>query len=171
MSKPIMIRDIEAKPSEKTYSFLNIADTAIMNVKIPVMIVNGKEPGPKVCIIAGTHSMEYEGIEAVVRTYQNTDPSTLNGTLVMCPVLNTPGFQQGIAYVNPLDNKNMNRVYPGDPEGTISDKMVHVLFTEIIKPCDYHMDLHGGDVTEDHARCVLYDTGVSTKEVDEKEEI
>ena len=62
MSKPIKIRDIEAEPGEKTYGFLNIADTAIMNVNIPVMIVNGKEPGPKLCLIAGTHSMEYEGI-------------------------------------------------------------------------------------------------------------
>ncbi len=97
------------------------------------------------------------------------DPSNLKGALIMCPVLNTPGFQQGVPYLNPLDGKNMNRIYPGDADGTISEKMVYVVFNELIRLSEWHMDLHGGDAVEDHEQCVLYDTGVSTKEVDEKE--
>ena len=169
MSKIIKIRDIEAGPGEKAYGFLNVAETAITDVKIPVMIVNGSEPGPKLSLIAGTHSMEYEGIETVVRLYHDIDPSNLKGSLIMCPVLNTPGFQQGVPYLNPLDGKNMNRIYPGDADGTISEKMVYVVFNELIRLSEWHMDLHGGDAVEDHEQCVLYDTGVSTKEVDEKE--
>jgi predicted deacylase len=59
-------------------------------------------------------------------------------------------------------------VYPGDPEGTISEKMIHVLFNELILKCDYHIDLHGGESTEDMGQFINYTIGVGKKDVEEK---
>ena len=108
----ISIRDIIAKPGEKKQGFIEVAETATTVVKIPVAIVNGIEPGPKLCLTAGIHCTEYEGIEAVTRIYREIDPANLKGSLIICFVINTPGFQHGTHYVNPLDDKNMNRMYP-----------------------------------------------------------
>lgn len=78
--------------------------------------------------------MDYEGIEVVVRLYHEIDLTNLNGTFVMCPIQNMPGFEQGVPYLNPLDGKNLNRVYPGN--STISGQIVHVAFNEIIRLCE-----------------------------------
>ncbi len=107
-------------------------------------------------------------METAVRTFNETNPEDLKGSLIICPVINTPGFQHGTLYVNPLDGKNMNRVYPGDKYGTISDKMIYVVLNELIRQCEWHIDLHGGEPTEDHGQYVIYAKGLGTKEVDEK---
>ncbi|MFX0211162.1 MAG: hypothetical protein ACFFDT_34600, partial [Candidatus Hodarchaeota archaeon] len=63
MPKSIKIRDIEAKPGEKAYGFLNIAENSADMVKIPIELVNGSSSGPKLCLTAGVHCTEFEGIE------------------------------------------------------------------------------------------------------------
>ena len=168
MSVPIKIRDIEAKPGEKAYGYLDIAETASTMIKIPVAIVNGKEAGNNLCLTAGVHCTEYEGVEAAILAYQETNPEDLKGALIICPVVNTPGFQHGTHYINPLDGLNMNRVYPGDPDGTISEQIIHVIFNELIRKCDYHIDLHGGEPFEDMGQFVNYAIGVGTKEIEAK---
>jgi len=168
MPQVIKIRDIEATPGEKACGFLEVVETATNIVRIPVEIVNGsKGQGPKLCLTAGVHCTEYEGIEAVTRIFQETDPRKLKGALIICPVVNTPGFQQVTHYVNPIDNLNMNRVFPGDPDGSISEKMAHIIFNELIRHCNYYIDLHGGEPYEDMGQFVIYSTGVATKEVEE----
>lgn len=168
MAETIKIRDIEAKPGEKAYGFLKIGETASTEVKIPVAIVNGSEPGPKLCLTAAVHCTEYEGVEAAIRTFQDTNPAELKGALIICPVINTPGFQHGTLYVNPLDGKNMNRVYPGKKDGTISDMMIYTVFNELIRICDAHIDLHGGEPVEDHGLYIIYCVDIGNKEVEER---
>lgn len=168
MPNIINIRDIKARPGEKAHGFIEVGETASTIVKIPVGVINGSESGPKLAITAGIHCTEYEGIEAVCRIYRNIDPTKLKGSLFICFVINTPGFQYGTHYVNPLDNKNMNRFYPGDPNGTITDQMCYVVFNEIIRQGEYHIDAHGGEPVEDMDQFIIYASGVNTKEVEEK---
>jgi uncharacterized protein len=64
------------------------------------------------------------------------------------PVLNLPAFWQRSMFVCPVDNVNPNRVFPGDPQGTYSEQMVHALLNEFIVHADAYIDLHGGDIPE-----------------------
>ena len=168
MSESIKIRDIEAKPGEKATGYLEIANTASSTIKIPVAIVNGSQPGPKLCLTAAVHCTVYEGVEAAIRTFQDTNPADLKGALLILPVINTPGFQYATLYVNPLDGKNMNRVYPGKPDGTISEMMIHTVFNEVIRLSDAHIDLHGGEPVEDHGLYIIYCTDIGNKEVEKR---
>jgi predicted deacylase len=64
------------------------------------------------------------------------------------PVMNVPAFTARSIYVCPLDGKNLNRVFPGDAQGTASDQIAHWVFTNVIAQADYYVDLHGGDLVE-----------------------
>ena len=87
--------------------------------------------------------------------------------MVIIPLLNRPGFYERSIYVNPEDNDNMNRVFPGDPNGTWSERFAHHLLNEVIASCDYAIDLHAGDLIEDLVPFVVYhETGQA--EVDQR---
>jgi predicted deacylase len=77
------------------------------------------------------------------------DPARLSGTVVVLPLVNVPSFQQKVAHVNPVDGKNMNRAYPGRPDGTQTERASYAITTQVVERADYLIDMHGGDVDED----------------------
>jgi predicted deacylase len=105
-------------------------------------------PGPSLCLTAGVHAAEYPGIDAVMRTVQQLDPAQFAGSVVAVPVVNTPMFQRRSGFLSPIDGLNLNRTAPGLAEGTISERLAHVLLREVIGACQYHIDCHGGDLGE-----------------------
>jgi len=168
MTETVKIGPLKVEPGEKKVGFLEVAELPSMKVTMPLMIVNGTNQGPTVSITAGVHSAEFAGIEGATRTYHQTDPTTFNGKLLIVPVVNTVAFQQGtIPYVNPVDNLNMNRIFPGNPNGSISHRMIHVLFTEVILRSQYHIDAHGGDIGEDLCSYCNYVQDTGNKQVDD----
>ncbi len=66
----------------------------------------------------------------------------------MVPLLNVASFQQKVPHLNPVDGKNMNRLYPGKPEGTQTERALWAITKEVIEKCDYLIDFHGGDLDE-----------------------
>jgi predicted deacylase len=142
------VRDIEADVGQKAFGYITVGETSTYSVNMPVAIVHGEKEGPVLCLTAGIHGCEYPGIEAAIRTYRDLDPAEVSGTVIFVPVVNTPAFQTRTAFVNPLDGQNLNRICPGNPEGTISFVMLDTLFSEILSKADYLIDLHGGDLTE-----------------------
>jgi predicted deacylase len=76
------------------------------------------------------------------------NPGSLSGTLVLVHIANLPGFQKRLIYYTPYDWKNLNRVFPGDPSGTLSQRIAYVLTEEVVKKCDFLIDLHCGDGNE-----------------------
>ncbi|MFX0117355.1 MAG: succinylglutamate desuccinylase/aspartoacylase family protein [Candidatus Hodarchaeota archaeon] len=127
---------------------MKIGETPISNIEIPVGIINGNEMSPTVCLIAGEHAVEYPGINAAIRIYKQTLPNSLNGALLIVPVMNVPGFEARSAYVSPIDNANMGFIGPGDKNGSISYRISHTVLNEIIMKSDYLLNLHGGDGPE-----------------------
>src|SRR5215204_2993154 len=115
---------------------------------MPVGIINSGRPGPRVVISAGIHGSEYPGIEAANRLWRSLTADTINGVVVMFPLVNVPGFEAAEANVNPLDHINLNRIFPGDPNGSPSMVMANRLVEEVSQVADYVLDLHGGDTTE-----------------------
>jgi predicted deacylase len=115
---------------------------------IPVTTVTGARPGPTLALIAGNHGYEYPPILALQRLAATLDPAALTGTVIMVHVANMPSFLGRTVYFSPIDGKNLNRVYPGNPDGTISERIAHAITTQIIGPADFVLDLHCGDANE-----------------------
>ncbi len=115
---------------------------------IPVAVVNGARPGPVLAIVSGAHGTEYASIVAVERLIQQLDPKAIAGTVILVPLVNVPSFEQKIAHVNPIDNKSMNRFYPGRADGTQTERASFAITREVVDKCDHLIDLHGGDLDE-----------------------
>jgi uncharacterized protein len=144
----IRVADIEAPPGTRACGFLTIGETPTEPIRVPVVIVNGRRPGPRLCLTAGVHAAEYPGIDAVMRTIHGLDPAELAGAVVAVPVANPPMFQRRSGFLSPIDGLNLNRTAPGQAEGTISEVLAHALLREVIGTCHYHIDCHGGDLGE-----------------------
>jgi len=115
---------------------------------IPFSIVHGTAAGPVLALIAGTHGFEYAPVIALQRLRTAIDPARLRGTVVMVHVANMPSFLGRTIYYSPIDGKNLNRVFPGKPDGTISDRIAHAITSEVIARATHVIDLHGGDGNE-----------------------
>jgi len=109
----------------------------------PVMIVNGALPGPRLCVAAAIHGDEYEGMEAVRRTMAAADPKTLRGALIGLPCVNVPAFEAA-ARSSGIDHLNLNRIFPGDKDSTLSMKWAARFVSEVIPNIDALIDLHSG---------------------------
>ncbi len=116
---------------------------------IPITVFHGVEEGPVLGITAGVHGYEYPPIIAGQQLIQQIDPEKLSGTLILVQVANVGSFLGRIPYLNPLDNKNLNRSFPGNPSGTITERIAHYISEEVIARCDYFLDMHSGDAPED----------------------
>lgn len=125
------------------------------DVEIPFGIIEGAEPGPCLLVTTGVHGSEYCSIETAIRLMKIA-PERLKGTLVVLPILNLQGFRKRSIYIMPQDGKNLNRMFPGDPEGTTSQRLAHWLTSSVYPLADAYIDLHGGDLDEGLAPFTIY---------------
>lgn len=139
---------LRVKPGEKATGFLPVSEKDGVGTAIPVTVIRGAKPGTTLALVAGVHGAEYPPVLALYRLKDMVDPKALSGTLVLVPIANPPSFQRRTVYFNPYDWKNLNRVFPGDPKGTLSQRMAYVLTEEIVKKCDALVDMHCGDSNE-----------------------
>jgi len=121
-------------------------------------VVKGAQGGPTLLVTAGVHGAEYASIEAANRLAQ-IDPQIVSGTLVILPVVNQPSFAARSIYINPLDGKNLNRVFPGRENGTFAEQLAFWLTHAFIAHADIYIDLHGGDLNEALTPFVIYAQG------------
>ena len=135
-------------PGEAVSGYLEVPASGDAGARIPVSLVRGSSDGPVLALIAGTHGYEYPGITALQRLRQSIDPRALRGTLILVHIANPPSFYGRTLYTSPADGKNLNRVYPGRPDGTLSERIAHVITTEVIAKADFLVDLHAGDGNE-----------------------
>ncbi|WP_235898625.1 succinylglutamate desuccinylase/aspartoacylase family protein [Parahaliea maris] len=108
----------------------------------PVLVVNGAQPGPVLCLTAAVHGDELNGVETVRRVLYNLDPEKLRGTVVGVPIVNLQGFHRGSRYLS--DRRDLNRYFPGDPGGSSASRIAYSFFHEIIQHCSAVVDLHTG---------------------------
>jgi len=135
----------------------------------PVVTVTGVKPGPVLFVNAGVHGGEYPAIEAVIRLGKVLDPAKIAGTVILMPVLNLPAFRKRTMFVCPVDDVNPNRVFPGDPDGSYSEQMVHALIHEFVVHADAYLDLHGGDIPEALVPFAICRRGAEPVDVKSKE--
>lgn len=123
-------------------------DPVLTGWEWPYVAVNGARPGPAVVVTAGYHGSEYPSIDAVVRLGATLDPAMVSGQVLCLPLMNPAAFWERAAYVTPVDGLNLNRVFPGKPNGRFSERVAYHLFERAIRKADAYLDLHGGDLPE-----------------------
>jgi predicted deacylase len=133
---------------QKATGYLEVPAGVDAGTRIPVVIIRGSRPGPVLAIVSGAHGTEYTSIIAVERLITQIDPAQLSGTLILVPLVNIPSFQQKVPHVNPVDNKSMNRFYPGKMDGTQTERVSYLMTKQVVEQSDYLIDLHGGDLDE-----------------------
>ena len=143
-----IVGNIAADPGEMESGYLPVPEKNGIKTRIPITVVNGSKPGKVLALVAGVHGYEYPPILALYRLKEKIDPAELSGTLIIVHIASLQSFQKRIIYYNPNDWKNLNRVFPGDPEGTISQRVAYVLKKEVVDRCDCLIDMHCGDGNE-----------------------
>ncbi len=145
---PFVLGGLMARPGEVVSGYLDVPDIDGQGTRIPMTLIRGAAKGKVVAFVAGVHGYEYPPILALYRLKGMIDPSTLKGTIVLVHIANPPSFRKRTIYYGPTDGKNLNRVFPGDPKGTLSQRIAYVLTKEVIGASDVVVDMHCGDGNE-----------------------
>jgi len=111
-------------------------------VSTPVLVVNGQQPGPSLCLTAAIHGDELNGIEMVRRVMHDILPEKLSGAIIGVPIVNVQGFRRGSRYLP--DRRDLNRYFPGNPTGSAAARIAHSFFENVVAHCDALIDLHTG---------------------------
>jgi predicted deacylase len=145
---PMTIGPVTAAPGTTASGTLAVPAGSDSATTIPISIVRGAQAGPTLVLVAGTHGAEVAPVVALQRVRAMATPATMTGTLVLVHVANMPSFMHRTVYRGPWDRKNLNRVYPGRADGTVSERIAHVVTTQLIARADYLVDMHAGDGNE-----------------------
>ena len=111
--------------------------------KLPVTVIHGQLPGKTVLVTGGIHGSEYVGIAANIALAKDITPADVSGTIIFVHPVNATGFLSKTNLV-PEDGKNLNRIYPGKPDGTASDRLAWFITSQLYPCADYYIDMHGG---------------------------
>lgn len=128
-------------PGDSQPSSLAVSESySGMNIEIQLQVRRGLKDGPVVFITAALHGDEINGCGAVRQFIQDDELRLLKGTLILIPVLNVPAFDRHSRYLP--DRRDLNRSFPGTPDGSLASRMAHTIFSDLVLQCDYGIDLH-----------------------------
>lgn len=116
-------------------------------IMIPVTVVKNGE-GPTALLTGGNHGDEYEGITALFKLANRLEPEQVRGRVIIVPAMNYPAVRNG-SRTSPIDKGNMNRSFPGNPAGSMTERIADYFNRYLVPMCDYAMDIHSGGKTLD----------------------
>lgn len=121
------------------FPFIPDASFEASYLNTPVFVARGAGPGPTLCITAGVHGDELNGVEVARRAFSRVEPGTLRGTLLVLPAINAEGVRTGNRYLS--DRRDLNRAFPGREGGSVASLIAHAVF-DVLGQCDALVDLH-----------------------------
>jgi predicted deacylase len=140
---PITIGGVTTVPGTRRHVELPVArlptDTSL---SMPVAVINGLRPGPKLWLNAVIHGDEVNGVEIIRQLLQLLRPRDLTGTVIAVPIVNVFGFVNESRQLP--DRRDLNRSFPGSPRGSLAGQLAHLFMTEVVSRCDYGIDFHTG---------------------------
>ncbi len=146
MAKSRLVPEVDFTKDGKQTGFIRLFhsthDSAYGFIPIPIVVVKNGE-GPTAFFSSGNHGDEYEGQIAVTNLIKWLEPSMIRGRVILLPMANFPAALAG-RRVSPIDDVNMNRVFPGDADGTVTRQIAHFIDSELIPLADLVIDLHSG---------------------------
>src|SRR5262252_3738005 len=116
------VGNASAAPGQKSTGYLEVPAGVDAATNIPVIVINGEKRGPILALVSSAHGTEYTSIIAIEKLINLLDPSQIAGTVILVPLVNIQSFEQKVPHVNPIDNKSMNRFYPGKSDGTQTER-------------------------------------------------
>ena len=163
-NREFCLGNFTVEPGKKKSGFLRIGEGEF---QLPATILHGEQPGKTVLITAGIHAEEYVGIQSALELSEMLKVQKIAGTVVIVKVVNRKAFELRSGSDSHEDGKNLNRVFPGNREGTWSERLAYAIEKELLSIADYYIDLHSGDSYEQLTPYVYY-AGAAAKEVAEQ---
>jgi predicted deacylase len=144
MSEDLDLAGVKLKPGEKGKSILEIKEFFAdgQSMEIPYMVLHGLKPGKTLYVQVAQHGSEVMGLDAVRRLVQELNPEEMKGNLIYClPNLLAFRERERATIFDPKPG-GMNRIWPGDPRGSLTERMAHKIWTELVSKADEVVDLH-----------------------------
>ena len=146
--KTFTVGTATAAPGQKVMGTIDVPAGIDTATSVPVAVVHGAKPGPVLALVAGAHGTEYASIIALEKLISLLQPADISGTVIILPLVNVQSFERKVPHLNPVDGKNMNRMYPGKLDGTQTDRASYLITKQVVEQCDHLIDFHGGDLDE-----------------------
>lgn len=109
-------------------------------ISLPVIVINGRFPGPKLWLSAAIHGDEINGVEIIRQVMARVNSKRLKGTIIAVPVVNIFGFLEQSRYLP--DRRDLNRSFPGSAGGSLASRLAHLFMKEVVSHCTHGIDLH-----------------------------
>ena len=143
--KTLRIGDFDILPGTQCKIELPVAKLYTdADVSLPVQIIRGTKDGPTIFISAAVHGDELNGIEIIRRLINKPNFKIIRGTVIAVPMVNVYGVVNQSRYMP--DRRDLNRCFPGSAKGSLAARVAHIFLTQIVKHCDYGIDLHTGAI-------------------------
>ena len=157
MTKSRVVPEFDLHGPGKRHGFLrlfhSVHRSAYGFIPFPAGVVCGG-PGPTALLVAGNHGDEWEGQVVLSELLQALQPAQVRGRIIILPCANLPASMAGLR-TSPLDDGNLNRSFPGDANGTVTQQFAHYIATELIPQADLVLDLHSGGSSLMYLPCTL----------------
>lgn len=132
---------------------------------VPYGVIQGSAPGPRVAIVAGVHGTELVTQDAVQELWKSLEPDQVRGSLTVIFVADVLAAQAGLPGANPVDGRNLNRVWPGAQDGTFSERLAARIWSELLLESEVVVDVHGGEWVEDvHPFAIVHASGDAARD-------
>lgn len=157
---PIGIAGQTVAPGQQLRTFVNVSGARGGENRLldtPVVVIRGAKPGPTLCVTAGIHGDELNGVEIARRVYAGVTGAELAGMLVVMPALNIQGLRNGSRYLP--DRRDLNRAFPGNPNGSLAARIAHSLHSKVVRHCGALIDLHTGSASRTNLPQIRTDLG------------
>jgi predicted deacylase len=122
--------------------FHSVHSSAYGFIPIPIVVIRNGE-GPTALFVSGNHGDEYEGQVAISNLAKSLKPEQIKGRVILLPMANFPAGMAGTR-TSPIDQGNLNRSFPGVPDGTVTQQIAYWIENELLPLADLVCDLHSG---------------------------
>ncbi len=139
---PITVAGVRVDPGERERIDVPVARSYGRESTLPVIVVNGRHPGPHLFVSAAIHGDEINGVEIIRRLLGTQFMKRIHGALIAVPVVNVYGFTAQSRYLP--DRRDLNRAFPGSPKGSLASRLAHAFMGEVVSQATHGIDLHTG---------------------------
>lgn len=157
-SKSRIVAEVDYSKNGRQHGFLrlfhSVHSSAYGFIPIPIVVLKNGE-GPTALFVSGNHGDEYEGQVALCNLAKSLDPTRIHGRVIILPAANFPAAVAG-RRTSPIDEGNLNRMFPGDPNGTVTQQIAYYIEHELVPLADLVCDLHSGGSSLMYVPSVLY---------------
>ena len=157
-SKSRIVPEVDFEKNGRQHGFLrlfhSVHSSAYGFIPIPIVVLKNGD-GPTALLVSGNHGDEYEGQVALCNLVKSLDPARIQGRVIILPAANFPAALAG-RRTSPIDGGNLNRLFPGDADGSVTEQIAYYIEDELVPMADLICDLHSGGSSLMYVPSALY---------------